>query len=94
MKFTTWNIRGLGSKRKQRILNNRMKQVAPDIIFVQKMKCSVQKIRQIHSKWLSRFDFLEVKVENSAGGIITLWNPLKIGIIDVVASRDYLSVVI
>lgn len=94
MKFTTWNIRGLGSRRKQRMLNNRMKQAAPDIIFVQETKCSIQKLKQIHSKWLSRFEFLEVKAENSAGGILTLWNPLKIGIIDVEASRNYLSVFI
>lgn len=94
MKFTTWNIRGLGSKRKQRMMNNRMKQAAPYIIFVQETKCSIQKLRQIHSKWFSRFEFLEVKAENTTGGILTLWNPQKIGIIDAEASRNYLSVVI
>jgi len=94
MKFTTWNIRGLGSRRKQRMLTNRMKQVAPDIIFVQETKCSIQRLKQIHSKWLSRFEFLEVKAENLAGGILTLWNPLKFGITDAKASRNYLSVVI
>ena len=94
MKCTSWNIRDLGSKRKQRMLSNRMKQKAPDIIFIQETKCSIQKIKQIHSKWLNRFEFLEVKAESTAGGILTLWNPQKISIIDAEASRNYLSVVI
>jgi len=94
MKFTSWNFRGLGSKRIQRMLGNRMKHAAPDIIFIQETKCFVQKLRQIHSERLNRFEFLEVKVENTAGGILTLWNPQKIGIIDAEASRNYLSVVI
>lgn len=71
-----------------------MKQVAPDIIFIQETKCFIQKLRQIHSKWLNRFEFLEVKAKNTAGGILTLWNPQKIGIIGAKAYRNYLSVVI
>ncbi len=94
MKITSWNIRGLGSKRKQRFLSSRMRQAMPDIIFIQETKCSIQKVRQIHSKWFSRFEFLEVKEENTTGGILTLWDTLKIGIIDAEASRNYLSVVI
>ena len=94
MKFTSWNIIGLGSKRKQRIPHNKMKQATPNIIFIQEMKCSIQKLKQIHRKWLNRFKFLEVKVENTAGSILTLWNPQKVSIIDAEASRNYLSVII
>ena len=93
MKFTSWNIRGLGSKRKQRMLSFRMKQDTSDIIFIQETKSSIQKIKAIHSKWLQSFEFLEVKAESIVGGILTLWNPQKISIIDAEASRNYLSVV-
>ncbi len=65
-----------------------------DIIFIQETKCSIQKIKQIHNKWLSKFEFLEVKVENTAGGILTLWNPQRIDLINAEAARNYLSVVI
>lgn len=65
-----------------------------DMIFIQETKCSIQKIRLIHSKWLSRYDFLEVKSENIARGILTLWNPQRVSIMDVEASRNYLSVVV
>eukprot|EP00253_Pinus_taeda_P016966 PITA_16966 len=94
MKFTSWNIGGLGSKRKQRMLSYRMKQEMRDMMFIHETKCSIQKLKLIHIKWLNRFEFLEVKAENTVGGILTLWNPQKVNIIDGEASRNYLLVVI
>lgn len=94
MLLTSWNISGLGSKRKQRLLSNKMKQASSDVIFTQETKCSIHKRRDIHSKWLKRFEFLEVKAENTTGGILTLWNPQNIDLIDAEAYRDYLSVAI
>eukprot|EP00253_Pinus_taeda_P014697 PITA_14697 len=93
MKLTTWNIRGLGSRRKQRNLSNRITKEKLDIIFVQETKCSMEKIREIHNKWLIKYEYLEVKANNSAGGILTLWDPKKFGILDAEASRNYLSLV-
>jgi len=52
-----------------------MKQASSDVIFIQETKCFIQKIRDIHSEWLNRFEFLEVKADNTVGGILTLWNP-------------------
>eukprot|EP00253_Pinus_taeda_P014299 PITA_14299 len=52
MKLTTWNIRGLGSRRKQRNLSNRIKEEKPDMVFIQETKCLMEKIREIHNKWL------------------------------------------
>jgi len=76
------------------MLSDRMKQDMPNIIFIQETKCSIQKVTQIHSKSLSRFEFLEVKAENIVGGILTLWNHKKIDILDAEASRNYLPIVI
>lgn len=78
MKFTSWNIKGLGSKRKHRLISNIMKQIALDVIFIRETKCSIHKLKEIHSKCLSNYEFLEVKAENTTGGILTLWNPKKI----------------
>jgi len=94
MKLTTWNIKGLGSKKKQRNLKSGMKEEKPDMIFIQETKCSVEKIREIHSKWLTKYEYLEVKANKIARGILTLWNPHKLGILDAKAFRNYLSVVI
>eukprot|EP00253_Pinus_taeda_P023924 PITA_23924 len=66
----------------------------PYMIFIQETKCSIQKIKQIHNKWLNKFEFLEVKAENTVGGILTLWNPQKVIIVDAEATRNYLSAII
>eukprot|EP00253_Pinus_taeda_P026444 PITA_26444 len=52
MKLTTWNIRGLGSRRKQRNPSNRIKEEKPNMVFSQETKCSMDKITEIHNKWL------------------------------------------
>eukprot|EP00253_Pinus_taeda_P006614 PITA_06614 len=65
-----------------------------NMIFIQETKCSIEKIKQIHNKWLNKFEFLEVKAENTARGILTLWNPQKVNIVDVEATRNYLSAII
>ena len=42
----------------------------------------MDKIREIHNKWLIKYDYLDVKENNLAGGILTLWDPQKFGILD------------
>ena len=53
----------------------------------------MDKIKEIHNKWLIKYEHLEVKAKNSARGILTLWDPQKFGILDAEASRNYLSLV-
>jgi len=93
MKMTTWNTRGLGSRRKQRNLSKRIKEEKPDIIFIQETKCSVERIYKKHRKWLNRYEYLEVKANKVAGGILILWDPQKFGVIDAEASRHRLSLI-
>ena len=40
------------------------------------------------------YEYLEVKSENIARAIITMWNPQKLGILDVEPSMNYSSMVI
>lgn len=63
------------------------------MVFIQETKCSMDKIREIYNKWLIKYEYLEVKTSNSTEGIFTLWDPQKIGILDVEASKNYLSLV-
>ena len=61
--------------------------------FIQEKKISMDKIREIHNKWLIKYEYLEVKEKNSTGGILMLWDSKKIGILDAEAFRNYLSLV-
>ena len=93
MKITTWNIRGLESRIKQRNLEKRIKEEKPNIVFIQETKCPMERIHEKHRKWLNRYEYLEVKANKSAGDIITLWDPQKFGVIDAEASRHHLSLI-
>jgi len=64
------------------------------MIFINETKCSIEKIREKHSKWLIKYEYLEAKADETIGGILTLRNPHEIGILDAEASRNYLSIVI
>ena len=50
--------------------------------------------REIDNKWLIMYEYLEVKVENATGVILTMKNPKKLGILVAEASRNNSSVVI
>lgn len=63
------------------------------MVFIQETKCLMDKIREIHNKWLIKYEYLEVEANNSAGGIMTLWDPQKFGMMDVEASRNYLPMI-
>ena len=51
------------------------------MVFIQETKCSMDKIREIHNKWLIKYEYLEAKAKNSAGGDShavgspEIWNP-------------------
>lgn len=53
----------------------------------------MEKIHKKHSKWLNIYEYLEVKANKSVGGILTLWDPHKFGVIDAEASRHHLSLI-
>ena len=74
-------------------MSNKTKEEKPNMVFIQETRCSMEKIREIHNKWLIKYEYLEVKATNSAGGILTLWDPQKFGILDAEVSRNYLSLV-
>jgi len=68
MKLTTWNIRAIGNIRKQRNLSTRIKEEKPDMVFIQETKCLMDNIREIHNKWLIKYDYLDVKAKKLEGG--------------------------
>jgi len=57
MKFTSWNIRGLGGKRKKRIFSNRMKQEAPDMSLSRKINVPFKKSKKFIANGLIDLSF-------------------------------------
>ena len=78
MIITSWNIRGLNSRGKQRYLNERVKKEKPSIMIVQETKISTEKMREILNRNRNRYEMMGQDVIWSAGGLVIIWNPEEI----------------
>eukprot|EP00253_Pinus_taeda_P023556 PITA_23556 len=78
MIITSWNIRGLNSRGKQRHLRDRLKKDKPSILIVQETKTSMQKMEEIMSRWNTQYEIMGQDAAGSAGGLAILWNPEEI----------------
>jgi len=75
MIITSWNIRGLKSRGKQRYLNDRLKKDKPSIMIVQETKISTEKMRDILNRNTNRYEMMGQDAIGSAGGLVIIWNP-------------------
>lgn len=92
MKVITWNIRGLNSARKQRILRNKLKQEQSDLCFIQEMKCTIDRIEAINKQHWRKYKMVAIEDHQRSGGILTLWNPQILNLIAAEATRYTLMV--
>jgi exonuclease III len=92
MKVITWNIRGLNSPRKQRILKSRLRKEQPDLCFIQETKCTTDRMETINKQQWSKYKMVVVGGHQMAGGILTLWNPQVLSLIAAEATRHTLTV--
>lgn len=78
MIITSWNIRGLNNRGKQRYLNERLKKEKPSIMIVQETKISTVKMREILNRNRNRYEMMGQDAVGSAGGLVIIWNPEEI----------------
>eukprot|EP00253_Pinus_taeda_P035515 PITA_35515 len=78
MIITSWNIRGLNSRGKQKYLNERLKKEKPSVMIVQETKISTEKMREILNKNRSSYEMMGLDAIGRAGGLIIIWNPEEI----------------
>ena len=75
MIITSWNIRGLNSKGKQRYLRDRLKKDKPSIMIIQETKISTQKMEEIMTRFNTHYEIMGQDAAGTAGGLVVLWNP-------------------
>lgn len=78
MILTSWNIRGLNCKGKQRDLEARLRKDKPQIMLIQETKISRQKMEEILNKITPRYEQVTIDAKGSAGGIAIIWNPVEV----------------
>eukprot|EP00253_Pinus_taeda_P009427 PITA_09427 len=74
MIFTSWNIRGLNNKGKQRYLKDRLRKDKPSIMIIQETKMNQQQIKEILEKSKSKYDVMAQDEDGPTGGLAVLWN--------------------
>jgi exonuclease III len=92
MKVITWNIRGLNSPRKQRILRSRLKQEQPVLCFIQETKCNTERMETISQQQWCKYKMVTIGGHQMAGGILTLWKPQVLSLIEVEATRHTIMI--
>lgn len=78
MIITTWNIRGLNSRGKQRYPKERIKRDKSNIMIVQETKIGEQKLKDIMRKFKTHYEIIGKDAIGSVGGLEILWNPEEI----------------
>lgn len=78
MIVTSWNIRGLNSKGKQRYLKERVKKDKPSIMIIQETKMEWQQLVGTIQKLKLGYEVMALDAVETAGGLEILWNPEEI----------------
>ena len=82
MKLISWNVRGLNSPSKHRMIKNWIQQEKPTIVFLQETKSSTDAIERIRGKVWAGSSAISVDAAGASGGLAILWNPQIISLYD------------
>ena len=78
MKILSWNTRGLGSKKKRRIVRRFLSTQNPDIVMLQETKRETWDRRFVSSVWKGkRVEWAALPACGASGGIVILWDSSK-----------------
>jgi exonuclease III len=89
MNITSWNIRGMNSLSKQRMIRKRISQEKVDIVLLQETKCDEENIKRITQRIWPRCEEKWIMGEGASEGFATLWDPEAMDMEDF-ASRNRL----
>ncbi|RVW46854.1 Transposon TX1 uncharacterized 149 kDa protein [Vitis vinifera] len=77
MKILSWNTRGLGSKKKRRIVRRFLSTQNPDIVMLQETKRETWDRRFVSSVWKGkRVEWAALPACGASGGIVILWDSM------------------
>ena len=78
MKIISWNIRGLGSRTKRRVVKDFLRFQNPDVVMFQETKREVCDRRFVGSVWSVRNkEWAILPACGASGGILIIWDSKK-----------------
>lgn len=91
MKLTSWNLRGLNSPGKLRMIKNMIKQEQPQIFFMQETKCNSNTLGNILSRAWPGCHSVAVDASGASVGLEIAWNTQAITLSDFHASHHIIQ---
>ncbi|RVW91468.1 Transposon TX1 uncharacterized 149 kDa protein [Vitis vinifera] len=75
MKIISWNVRGLGSRNKRRMIKDFLRSENPDVVMIQETKKENCDRRFVGSVWTIRNkDWVALPASGASGGILIIWD--------------------
>lgn len=93
MKLISWNIRGLNSPRKGRLLKNMLMQEKPNILFLQETKCNSTVLEKIAAKAWPGGLVTAVDAQGAWGGLAVLWDARVIQLDSIHANKNFIQAI-
>ena len=79
MKIISWNTRGLGSKKKRRVVKDFLRSEKPDVVMIQETKKEECDRRFVGSVWTTRNkDWAALPASGASGGILIIRDAKKL----------------
>ncbi|KAJ9701108.1 hypothetical protein PVL29_006452 [Vitis rotundifolia] len=93
MKIISWNTRGLGSKKKRRVVKDFLRLQNPDVVMLQETKREVCDRRFVGSVWSVRNkEWAALPACGASGGILIIWDSKKMSSEEVIIGSFSVSV--
>ena len=87
MEIITWNVRGLLSPQKTKILRKDIQRERPVVMFVQETKCTKHHLLEVGRKVWRNYEGVGIDALGHEGGLGILWGLDKISLMVFVASQ-------
>ena len=91
MKLISWNVRGLNSPAKHKMLKNMVQQDKPSIVYLQETKCNSISLEKILNKTWPGSRSVSVDASGASGGLTIIWNPQVLSLYDFHASHYFIQ---
>ena len=93
MKIISWNTRGLGSRKKRRVVKDFLRSEKPDVVMIQETKKAECDRRFMGSVWTVRNkEWAALPTCGASGGILIIWDSKKLRSEEVVLGSSSVSV--
>ena len=89
----SWNVRGLNSGPRQKVVWELIRRQSLDVVFLQETKLSVENMQGLIPKLWRNGDSQSIGAHGASGGLVCLWNPRRIQPLWWISSRSSMSMI-